>query len=416
MEKAQSFKIPKRIVWDAWQAVRANRGSAGIDGQGIQDFEKNEKDNLYKLWNRMSSGSYFPSPVKRVDIPKKSGGTRPLGIPTVQDRIAQMTARMVFEPMLEPRFHPDSYGYRPNKSALQALSATRKRCWEYDWVIDLDIKGFFDTIDHELMLKAVDHHSPSKWVRLYIERWLKSPAVDASGLVHERDKGTPQGGVISPLLANLFLHYAFDMWMKRHHSNNPFERYADDVVIHCRTRAEAESLLSEVTERLADCKLTVHPEKTKIVYCKDQNRTDNYSRIEFDFLGYTFRPRMVKNFEGRYFVGFTPAISRNSEQRIRDEMRTWKVHLKTDKDIEYLSRCFNAKLRGWMAYYRAFRPSALLRIFRSFHLMLVKWARKRYKSFRRSWKKAYQFLLGIARTKPKLFVYWERGWFVNDGI
>jgi group II intron reverse transcriptase/maturase len=248
--QTKPYEISKRMLWDAYQRVRRNGGAAGIDRMTLEQVAKKEKSLLYKLWNRMSSGSYMPEPVLRVEIPKKNGGTRPLGIPTVMDRVAQMTARLYFEPLLEPHFHPNSYGYRPNKSALDAVGMTRERCWKYDWVIDLDIKGFFDTIDHELMLKAVDHHKPPAWVRLYIERWLKAPAQDAEGRVLERREGTPQGGVISPLLANLFLHYAFDEWMRRQHSENPFARYADDIVIHCRTQGEAEELLENIRMRL----------------------------------------------------------------------------------------------------------------------------------------------------------------------
>ena len=301
MEQAKSYNISKVKLWEAYQLVVQNKGSAGIDGMTLEKLKDREIDILYKLWNRMSSGSYFPSAVKRVEIPKKSGGTRALGIPTVLDRIAQMTARLYFEPMLETNFHPDSYGYRPNKSAHDAVGLTRQRCWEYDWVIDLDIKGFFDNIDHELLLRAVDFHKPPAWVRLYIERWLKVPAINANGEVLEREKGTPQGGVISPLLANLFLHYSFDNWMKRFHPENPFERYADDLVIHCQTLEEAEQLLEKIKERLADCKLTVHPEKTKIVYCKDENRSQDYKETQFDFLGFTFRPRLAKNRKGQFF-------------------------------------------------------------------------------------------------------------------
>lgn len=295
MEQAKSYRISKQMIWDAYQLVKRNRGSAGIDGLTLEAMAENEKDSLYKLWNRMSSGSYFPMAVKRVDIPKKGGGTRPLGIPTVLDRVAQMTARLYFEPILEPLFHHNSYGYRPKKSAHQALEVTRKRCWEYDWVIDLDIKGFFDNIDHELMMKAVDFHSPPAWIRLYVERWLKAPAIDSEGNLIHREVGTPQGGVISPLLANLFLHYAFDKWITKNHPENPFARYADDLVVHCRSLEEATKLLEEIKVRLAECKLMVHPDKTKIVYCKDDNRKGDYTEKKFDFLGFTFRPRLVKN-------------------------------------------------------------------------------------------------------------------------
>jgi RNA-directed DNA polymerase len=317
--------------------VRQNGGAAGIDGMGLEKSAEREKDHLYKLWNRMSSGSYCPSAVLRVEIPKKNGGMRPLGIPTVPDRIAQMTAGMYFEPIVEPKFHPDSYGYRPNKSAHAAVKNTRGRCWKYDWVIDLDIKGFFDTIDHELMLKAVDHHKPPAWVRLYIERWLKVPAQDSEGAVYERTAGTPQGGVISPVPANLFLHHAFDEWMRRKYPGNPFARYADDIVMHCRTQREAEELLEAVRIRLKECKLTVHPEKTKIVYCKDSNRPGECECTEFDFPGFTFKPRFVKNRQGQFFMSFSPAISGKAEKAIKDEIRTWKVHSRSGSDLEELA-------------------------------------------------------------------------------
>lgn len=414
MEKAKPFDIPKRTLWEAYKLVRKNGGAAGIDGQTLDKFDAKLADNLYKLWNRMSSGSYMPEAVRRVDIPKKSGGTRPLGIPTVVDRIAQMTARLCFEPMLEPIFHEDSYGYRPRKSAHQALAKARERCWRRDWIIDLDIKGFFDTIDHELMLKAVDHHKPAAWVRLYIERWLKAPAQDDKGARHERDRGTPQGGVISPLLANLFLHYAFDVWMARHHGNNPFERYADDIVIHCRTKDEAEKLLSEIDQRLSSCKLTMHPEKTKIVYCKDKNRREVYEETEFDFLGYTFRPRMAHCRDGSFMLSFTPALSKKAATAIKDRIRDWRMHSGVEVDIEELSRRYNPKLRGWLEYYGRFRPSAMREIFVMVQLILVKWAKNKFKRLKRSWQKAAGFIKKMAFRAPHLFVHWERGWYASD--
>lgn len=409
MEKAKPFEIPKKLLWEAYQLIKSNGGAAGIDGQTIKGFEEHLKDNLYKLWNRMSSGSYHPQAVRRVEIPKKSGGTRPLGIPTVTDRIAQMAAKMVFEPLLEPHFHEDSYGYRPNKSAHQALEKARGRCWRNDWVIDLDIKAFFDTIDPELMMKAVRKHAPPRWVELYIPRWLRAPAQDDQGTIYVRDKGTPQGGVVSPLLANLYLHYAFDMWMKRRHSAIGFERYADDIVVHCHSLKEAQELKREIEARLAACMLTVNQEKTKIVYCKDSNRSGKHTETKFDFLGFSFQPRFVKSKQGKFFVSFSPAISRKAEKAIRDEMRNWKMHLRTDKDLVYLAGVFNPKLRGWIQYYGKFRISALRGVCKMFQRILVKWAKKKFKRLRQSWARARDLIDRISRKKPAMFIHWELG-------
>jgi len=414
LEQTKSYEISKFTLWEAYKLVKRNGGSAGIDGMTLEKLKDREIDTMYKLWNRMSSGSYFPSPVKRVEIPKKSGGTRPLGIPTVLDRVAQMTARLYLEPILEPVFHPDSYGYRPKKSAHQAVEATRKRCWEHDWVIDLDIKGFFDNIDHELILKAVDFHSPPAWVRLYIERWLKAPAIGADREVIERKKGTPQGGVISPLLANLFLHYAFDHWMRRSHPGNLFARYADDLVIHCRSFEEAAKLLEEIKVRLAECKLTVHPEKTRIVYCKDANRAGNFKETEFDFLGFTFRPRLAKNRRGQFFASFSPAISKKAEAAIRDKIRAWKVHTRTGSDLDSLSEEFNPQMRGWLNYYGFFRKSALAGICGMFQKCLIKWAKNKFRRLKTSWSKAYRWMSNVARNRPKHFAHWEWGFCLYD--
>jgi len=416
VEQTKPFTISKRKLLDAYRAVQRNGGAAGIDGMTLEDVKKKEKDLLYKLWNRMSSGSYQPQAVKRVDIPKKSGGTRPLGIPTVVDRIAQMTARLYLEPLLEPHFHPDSYGYRPKKSAHQAVEVTRRRCWEYDWVLDVDIKGFFDTIDHELLLKAVDFHKPEPWVRLYIERWLKAPAIDADGIVLERNVGTPQGGVISPLLANLFLHYAFDSWMVRNYRENPFARYADDLVIHCRSKEEAEQILEAVKTRFGECKLTVHPEKTKIVYCKDDNRDGSYEETEFDFLGFTFRPRHAKNRKGQYFVSFSPAISAKAEKAILETIRSWKIHTRSGTDLRQIAHEVNPRLRGWLNYYGRFRRSALSRICDLFQVRLIKWAKNKYRRLKGSWRKASDFLATVAKQEPKYFAHWEWSFSVNGRI
>lgn len=314
MDKTKSFGIPQEVVKLAYEKVKTNNGSAGIDGQTIEVFEEKLKDNLYKLWNRMSSGSYFPPPVKAVEIPKKSGGTRMLGIPTVTDRIAQMVVKIYFEPMVEPYFCQDSYGYRPGKSALDAIAITRQRCWKYDWVLEYDIKALFDTIDHELLMRAVKQHTDCKWVILYIKRWLTSPFQTADGRM-ERKAGTPQGGVISPVLANLFLHYAFDKWMERNNPQNPWARYADDGIIHCKTKEEAERLLGKLDQRFRECGLELHPDKTKIIYCKDNKRTGNHQEITFDFLGYSFRPRSAQTREGERFLNFLPAVSRKQAKQ-----------------------------------------------------------------------------------------------------
>ncbi len=295
MTKAKPFDIPKRAVWEAYKRVKANGGAAGVDEQSIAEFEEDLKNNLYKLWNRMSSGSYIPPPVRRVEIPKDNGGVRPLGIPTVTDRIAQAVVKAYLEPELEKHFHPDSYGYRPKKSGIEAVGVARARCWRYDWVLDLDIAGFFDNLDHELMMRAVRKHTDCKWALLYIERWLKAPARMTDGSLQPREKGTPQGGVISPLLANLFLHYAFDEWMRRNQPSIPFERFADDAICHCKSETQAQWLKERIEQRLAECRLELHPQKTKIVYCKDDDRRENYPNEKFDFLSYTFRPRRSKN-------------------------------------------------------------------------------------------------------------------------
>jgi RNA-directed DNA polymerase len=403
------FLISKHAVLEAWERVKANRGAAGIDEETIRDFERNLKGNLYRIWNRMSSGSYQPPPVRTVAIPKNGGGERKLGIPTVSDRVAQMVVKRHLEPKLEPLFHADSYGYRPFKSAHDAVGQARQRCWRYDWVLDLDIKGFFDNISHELMMRAVRKHAREKWVVLYIERWLKAPAQGEHGRLTARDKGTPQGGVISPLLANLFLHYAFDRWLAKQHPDLPFERYADDAIVHCRSREEAERLREEITRRLAECELELNAQKTKIVYCKDDDRRGNHEHEKFTFLGYEFRPRRAKNYRGKFFISFLPAVSDKAAKKIREEFRGWKLQLRSDKTLSDLARMFNPIIRGWVQYYGKYYRSMLYPVLRPLDRILVRWACRKYKKLRGHQRRAAQWLRRITKRDPKLWAHWGLG-------
>jgi RNA-directed DNA polymerase len=410
MTEGKSFCISKQAVYTAWKKVRANRGAAGVDGESIEAFGSREKDNLYRVWNRMSSGSYMPPPVRRVMIPKGDGRERPLGIPTVGDRVAQMVVKMHLEPTVEPLFHPDSYGYRPGKSALDAVGECRKRCWRYDWVVDVDIKGFFDNIDHSLMMHAVRRHTDCKWVLLYIERWLKAPVQTEDGTVIARDRGTPQGGVISPLLANIFLHHVFDQWMSREFPDNPFERYADDIVIHCSSLAEATRVKGEVEARLRRCKLEAHPDKTRIVYCRDDNRREDHEAIEFNFLGYTFRPRRAKNWRGRIFTSFLPAISRKASKAILTQVEEWGIHRMNDKDLPELARMFNPIIRGWLTYYGKYYPTALRRTLSLINRRLVRWVQAKYKRSDIGIGRATEVLRHMIRGNPTLFDHWKMGY------
>lgn len=409
MDKTKSYEISKHVVMEAFQRVKANKGAAGIDDENLEAFEANLKNNLYKIWNRMSSGSYFPPPVKAVEISKKGGGKRMLGVPTVADRVAQMVVKIYFEPAVEPYFHTDSYGYRPNKSAIDALTVTRKRCWDYDWVLEFDIKGLFDNIDHKLLMKAVRKHTDNPWVILYIKRWLTAPFQMPDGTVKERTKGTPQGGVISPVLANLFLHYAFDAWMDRNHPDKPFARYADDGVAHCRSKEGAEKLHQSLRERFLSCGLELHPTKTRIVYCKDDDRKGNYPVTRFDFLSYTFRARRSKSRYGKYFINFTPAVSNKAKKAMQRTIRGWRMHLKPDKNLEDLSRMFNPIIRGWINYYGRFYKSELYSVLRHMDRALIRWVRRKYKKLQRHQRRATYWLGGIARREPELFAHWQMG-------
>lgn len=409
MKKAKPFEISKKVVWEAWKRVKANHGAAGVDEESIADFEKDLKDNLYKIWNRMSSGCYFPRGVRTVGIPKKDGRVRLLGIPTVADRVAQMVAKMYFEPVLEPNFHQDSYGYRLRKSAIQAVEVTRRRCWKYDWVLEFDIKGLFDNIDHDLLMRAVRKHTDCKWMFLYIERWLKAPFQGEEGVEVERTKGTPQGGVISPLLANLFLHYVFDKWMERNYPQVPFCRYADDGVVHCRTEEEALMIKEVLEARFKECNLELHPEKTRIIYCEDDDRRGEHPHTRFDFLGFTFRSRRSKDRWGKSFINFSPAVSNEAGKEMRQETRRWKLHLRSDKSLEDLSRMLSPKVRGWIHYYGSFYKSALYPTLRHLNRILVRWAMRKFKRLRHHLTNAVHWLGRIAKRQPELFPHWQFG-------
>jgi RNA-directed DNA polymerase len=403
------FDIPKQLFVDAFKHVKANAGAAGVDRQSLEEFEQNLKDNTYKLWNRMSSGSYFPPPVMAVPIPKKSGGLRILGIPTVADRIAQQVVRSIFEPEVEKHFLPDSYGYRPNKSALDAIGITRERCWRYDWVLEYDIKGLFDNIPHELLMKAVHKHTECKWVVLYIERWLKAPLQISKDELVARDRGTPQGGVISPVLSNLFLHYAFDLWMQRNHPDKPWCRYADDGLVHCETEEQAQQLLIDLRSRFAECGLELHPDKTRIVYCKDENRKDKHEKTSFDFLGYTFRSRGAKDKGGNVFRSFTPAVSRSALKAMRKKTKQLNWRNRTELSLDEIAEKYNPVLQGWLNYYGAYYRSAIYPGWQHFNMTLVAWAMKKYKSLRGRKLEAARFIENIALKEADMFVHWRQG-------
>jgi RNA-directed DNA polymerase len=404
------FSIPKALIWEAFQRVKSNGGSAGVDQESIEKFESRIGDNLYKLWNRLSSGSYVPPPVKGVPIPKKSGGTRLLGVPTVADRVAQTAVKLMFEPLVEPVFHRDSYGYRPNKSALDAIAIVRRRSWDYDWVVEFDIKGLFDNIDHELLLRAVRKHCSISWVLLYIERWLKAPLISEDGQSIVRNRGTPQGGVVSPILANLFLHYVFDMWVKTNMKSVRFCRYADDGVIHCKSLEQAQYVMSQIRRRFQQCGLELHSEKSKIVYCRDINRQANYSTTQFTFLGYTFRPRKAVDKYKRVYVNFSPGVSPEALRTMRQKIRNWHIQLKCDKNPNDLSAMFNPILRGWKNYYGRFHSSAMKSVWRSMNAYLVRWLMRKYKHLAKRLTRATVSLRRIAEANPKLFVHWEAGY------
>lgn len=405
--EGKSFTISKQLMWEAYQRVKANQGAAGVDGQTMTVFEKDLKGNLYKIWNRMSSGAYFPPPVLAVEIPKAAGGTRVLGVPTVADRVAQTVAALALQARTESIFHPDSYGYRPRRSAHDAVARCRERCWRKDWVIDLDIQSFFDSVDHDLVVRAVEANITidQRWVLLYVQRWLVAPMRTLSGELVARDRGTPQGSAISPVLANLFLHYAFDLFLQREFPAVEFERYADDAVVHCVTLRQAHAVLAAIAGRMASVGLRLHPAKTKIVYCKDGKRTFSYENVSFTFLGFTFRPRHAVGRGGVSFTAFLPAVSRDALAAMGRRVRALRIHLRTGHTLNELAELLNPVVAGWMRYYGRFYRSALDPLLRRINTYVMRWARRKYKRLA-SWKRLSRWWSGVIDRDPGLFAHW----------
>ncbi|MFI1583655.1 group II intron reverse transcriptase/maturase [Embleya sp. NPDC020630] len=404
------FDIPKSLVWNAYQRVKANRGAAGVDGQSLTEFAQDEKNNLYRLWNRLSSGSYFPPPVRAVEIPKRGGGVRTLGVPTVADRIAQTAVAMALGPEVEAIFHRDSYGYRPGRSAWDAVESCKQRCWRHPWVIDLDIQGFFDNVPHDPILVAVGRHTELPWVLLYVKRWLVAPVRQADGTLVERVKGTPQGSAISPLLSNLFLHYALDSWLDRECPSVGFERYCDDVVVHCASKRQAVFVRDLIERRLRRFGLNLHPEKTRIVYCKQEGRDLHHPITEFTFLGFTFRRRPARLRDGRLKSGFLPAVSKQAMKSMAEVIRGSRLGRRTTLSFKEIATMINPVVVGWINYYGRFYKSRLIRFLeQQINPFLVKWARRKFKQYRRAARKVRRKLAEIASIYPGMFAHWRHG-------
>jgi RNA-directed DNA polymerase len=405
--QVKPFVIPKPMVWEAYRRVAANKGAPGVDGQALGEFEADLRDNLYRIWNRMSSGSYFPPPVRAVEIPKPhGGGVRTLGVPTIADRVAQTVVAMHLGERAEPRFHRDSYGYRPARSAHDALAVCRARCWRYDWVIDLDVQKFFDTVPWDLVVRAVAAVTDARWVLLYVKRWLAAPLQHPDGALVERAEGTPQGSAVSPILANLFMHYAFDTWMARTFPGCPFERYADDAVVHCVSRKQAEYVRAKIAARMQAVGLALHPDKTKVVYCKDSNRRAKHEHTCFTFLGYCFRAREARRQDGVRFASFSPAISPVALKAKSADLRALRIHRRTTLPVNDLARWLNPIVAGWMHYYGRFFRSALYPLLRRVSTYVRRWAGKKYRRLR-AYKRFKRWWTGLIDRSPGLFAHWQ---------
>jgi len=407
-QNQRAIPISLEMVRNAYRRIKRKGKSAGIDGVSLKEFQAREEDHLYVVYNRMSSGSYFPPEVKQVSIPKRSGKKRKLGIPTVRDRVAQTVIKELIEPRIDKIFYEESYGYRPNKSAQQALDKVRKNCWEKAWVIDLDIKNCFDSIDHQLLMKAVDKHVEEKWIKMYIRRWLEAPVVTKAETIEKEGKGTPQGGVLSPLLANLFLHYAFDKWMKDNFPNVSFVRYADDKIVHCVSKKQAEYVLQRIRQRLIDCKLELNEEKTSIVYCKMNGRNGNYPNVKFDFLGYSFKPRTTLNWKkNKKFLGFDAGISAESQKRIIKDLKVKEERMNFCNNLQEVAEVLNPSIRGWLNYYGHIRRSEMSQVLVAIQYRIIKWLRKKYGRLKRRIKKTFSLLWKVKRVNPKMFAHWS---------
>lgn len=407
----KTVPITFKMVVDSYGKVRKGGEATGIDGESWETFDKNVEKNLYVIWNRLASGSYHPSAVREVEIPKKDGRKRKLGIPTLRDRIAQGVVKEYMEKKIDQHFHENSYGYRPLKSSHQAIKQVRENCLQNDWVIDMDIEKFFDEIDHELLMKAVEAMTEEKWVSMYVRRWLEMKIENSKGEQLDRGgKGTPQGGVISPLLANLFLHVALDKWLEQNHSEVKFVRYADDMIIHCASKEQAEQILQAIRERLSEVKLKLNEKKTQIVYCQDYRRTAKHERVKFEFLGFSYQPRACKSHYGerKSFTAHTAEISNENQQKIRETINTLIYWKNTTVEMKEIAQKLNPCLRGWINYFGLYGKRRLREALQSLEYRLIKWIQAKYKI--KSVRKAIILLSEQKKSKPKMFYHWQAGY------